>query len=289
MLINRAERRGYMYRIIKKEILNPDVELMVVHAPYVARKCEPGQFIILRVDEDGERIPLTIADYDRKKETVTIIYQVVGYSTKKLSNKNEGDFINDFVGPLGQPAPIHKVKRVLGIGGGVGIAPLYPQMKKMKDLGVQVDVLLGGRTNKHIIMENMFEEFVDNIYYATNDGSKGIKGFVTDKLLELLENGEKYDLVVAIGPLVMMKAIVNITKENNIKTNVSLNPIMIDGTGMCGGCRVTVGGETKFACVDGPDFDGFLVDFDECMQRQSMYKEEEEHICRIGIGDGNNA
>ncbi|MDO7977810.1 sulfide/dihydroorotate dehydrogenase-like FAD/NAD-binding protein [Oceanotoga sp. DSM 15011] len=278
-----------MYRIIKKEILNPDVELMVVHAPYVARKCEPGQFIILRVDEDGERIPLTIADYDRKKETVTIIYQVVGYSTKKLSNKNEGDFINDFVGPLGQPAPIHKVKRVLGIGGGVGIAPLYPQMKKMKDLGVQVDVLLGGRTNKHIIMENMFEEFVDNIYYATNDGSKGIKGFVTDKLLELLENGEKYDLVVAIGPLVMMKAIVNITKENNIKTNVSLNPIMIDGTGMCGGCRVTVGGETKFACVDGPDFDGFLVDFDECMQRQSMYKEEEEHICRIGIGDGNNA
>jgi NAD(P)H-flavin reductase len=289
MLINRAERRGYMYRIIKKEILNPDVELMVVHAPYVARKCEPGQFIILRVDEDGERIPLTIADYDRKKETVTIIYQVVGYSTKKLSNKNEGDFINDFVGPLGQPAPIHKVKRVLGIGGGVGIAPLYPQMKKMKDLGVQVDVLLGGRTNKHIIMENMFEEFVDNIHYATNDGSKGIKGFVTDKLLELLENGEKYDLVVAIGPLVMMKAIVNITKENNIKTNVSLNPIMIDGTGMCGGCRVTVGGETKFACVDGPDFDGFLVDFDECMQRQSMYKEEEEHICRIGIGDGNNA
>lgn len=278
-----------MYRIIKKEILNPDVELMVVHAPYVARKCEPGQFIILRVDEDGERIPLTIADYDRKKETVTIIYQVVGYSTKKLSNKNEGDFINDFVGPLGQPAPIHKVKRVLGIGGGVGIAPLYPQMKKMKDLGVQVDVLLGGRTNKHIIMENMFEEFVDNIHYATNDGSKGIKGFVTDKLLELLENGEKYDLVVAIGPLVMMKAIVNITKENNIKTNVSLNPIMIDGTGMCGGCRVTVGGETKFACVDGPDFDGFLVDFDECMQRQSMYKEEEEHICRIGIGDGNNA
>lgn len=275
-----------MYKIVAKRKLNDLVELMEIHAPYVARKCEPGQFIILRVDEEGERIPLTIADYDRKKETVTIIYQVVGYSTKKLSHKNEGDSVEDFVGPLGQEAPLHKVKRVLGIGGGVGIAPLYPQLKKMKELGVQVDTILGGRSDEFIILEDEMENISDNVYYATNDGSKGIKGFVTDKLNALIENGEKYDLVIAIGPLIMMKAVCEITKKHDIKTNVSLNPIMIDGTGMCGGCRVTVGGETKFACVDGPDFDGHQVDFDEAMRRQGMYKEEEkDHVCRLGLED----
>ncbi|GKX29915.1 ferredoxin-NADP+ reductase subunit alpha [Vallitalea longa] len=275
-----------MYKIVTKRKLNDLVELMEIEAPFVSRKCEPGQFIILRVDEEGERIPLTIADYDREKDTVTIIYQVVGYTTKKLSLKNEGDYIEDFVGPLGQEAPLHKVKRVLGIGGGVGIAPLYPQLKKMKELGVEVDAILGGRSDEFIILDTEMENTCDNVYYATNDGSKGIKGFVTDKLNELIENGEKYDLVIAIGPLIMMKTVCEITKKLGIKTNVSLNPIMIDGTGMCGGCRVTVGGETKFACVDGPDFDGHEVDFDEAMRRQGMYKEEEkDHVCRLGLED----
>lgn len=275
-----------MYKIVTKRKLNDLVELMEIEAPFVSRKCEPGQFIILRVDEEGERIPLTIADYDREKETVTIIYQVVGYSTKKLSLKKEGDCVEDFVGPLGQEAPLHKVKKVLGIGGGVGIAPLYPQLKKMKELGAEVDTILGGRSDEFIILDKEMEDVCDNVYYATNDGSKGIKGFVTDKLNELIENGEEYDLVIAIGPLIMMKAVCEITKKHNIKTNVSLNPIMIDGTGMCGGCRVTVGGETKFACVDGPDFDGHKVDFDEAMRRQGMYKEEEkDHVCRLGLED----
>lgn len=271
-----------MYIIKRKEKLNELVELMEIKAPYVAKKCEPGQFIILRVDDEGERIPLTIADYNREKETVTIIYQVVGYSTKKLSNKQVGDSIEDFVGPLGKPAPLKKVKRVLGIGGGVGIAPLYPQLKKMKDLGAKVDVILGGKSKDFIILEDEIESCSDNVYYATNDGSKGIKGFVTDQFNKLQQDGEEYDLVIAIGPLVMMKAVCEITKKFGIKTNVSLNPLMIDGTGMCGGCRVTVGGETKFACVDGPDFNGELVDFDEAMSRQGMYKEE-EHKCRLGL------
>jgi ferredoxin--NADP+ reductase len=274
-----------MYDIVKKEKLNDTVELMEVKAPYVSRRCEPGQFIILRVDKDGERIPLTIADYDREKETVTIIYQVVGYSTKKLSQKNPGDKIEDFAGPLGKAAPLPKVKKVLGIGGGVGIAPLYPQLKKLKSLGTHVDSILGGRSEEFIILQKEMEEVCDNTYYATNDGSKGIKGFVTDKLNELLEKGNEYDLVIAIGPLIMMKAVCEITKKLNIKTNVSLNPIMIDGTGMCGGCRVSVGGETKFACVDGPDFDGLKVDFDEAMRRQGMYKEEETHKCKLGLED----
>ncbi|GKX31127.1 ferredoxin-NADP+ reductase subunit alpha [Vallitalea longa] len=270
-----------MYKIVKKKTINSQVELMVVEAPFTARKCEPGQFIILRVNEDGERIPLTIADYDREAGTVTIIYQVVGYSTKLLSKKQEGDCINDFVGPLGQPTELKKCDRVLGIGGGVGAAPLYPQIKKLKSMGVSVDVIIGGRSEEYIILEDEFKEVCDNIYFATNDGTKGTKGFVTDVLNELLEKGNKYDEVIAIGPLIMMKAVVSVTKPLNIPTGVSLNPIMIDGTGMCGGCRVTVGGETKFACVDGPDFDGFLVDFDECMRRQSYYKEEEDHVCKL--------
>lgn len=274
-----------MYRIVQKVKLNDTVELMVVHAPYVARKCEPGQFVMVRVEEGGERIPLTIADYDRQEQTVTIIYQVVGYTTQRLSAKAEGESISDFAGPLGVPAAIHSgKKRVIGIGGGVGAAPLYPQLRKWKETGAAVDVILGGRTKEFVILEREFAAFCDNVYIATNDGSAGIQGFVTDVLNHLLEEGQAYDEVIAIGPLVMMKAIVGITKPLHIPTGVSLNPIMIDGTGMCGGCRVTIGGETKFACVDGPDFDGFLVDFDECIRRQGMYKEMEAHACRIGTG-----
>ncbi|MBQ4524331.1 MAG: sulfide/dihydroorotate dehydrogenase-like FAD/NAD-binding protein [Lachnospiraceae bacterium] len=272
-----------MYKIVKKEVLNQAVELMEVHAPFVARKCEAGQFVIVRVDEDGERVPLTIADYDREKETVTIIYQVVGYSTELLSKKKAGDFVCDFVGPLGKPAPLHKVDHVIGVAGGVGAAPLYPQLRKLHEMGVKVDVIIGGRSAEFVILEEKFKEFCDHVYIATNDGSKGKEGFVTDVLTELIEKGEKFDEVIAIGPLIMMKSVVNVTKPLNIPTGVSLNPVMIDGTGMCGGCRVTVGGKTQFACVDGPDFDGFLVDFDECMMRQGMYKEE-EHQCRMGRG-----
>jgi ferredoxin--NADP+ reductase len=273
-----------MYKIVEKKRLNDAVEKMVIKAPFVSKKCEPGQFIILRVDEEGERIPLTIADYNREEETVTIIYQVVGYSTRKLSQKQVGDSVEDFVGPLGKEAPLKPVKKVLGIGGGVGIAPLYPQLKKLKELGAEVDTILGGRNDELIILKDEVENVCDNTYFATNDGSKGIKGFVTDYLNKLIDEGNKYDLVIAIGPLVMMKAVCQITKEHDIKTNVSLNPIMIDGTGMCGGCRVTVGGEVKFACVDGPDFNGHKVDFDEAIRRQGMYKEEEhDHNCRLGL------
>lgn len=272
-----------MYKIVSKETLNQAVELMVIHAPYVARKCEAGQFIIIRVDEDGERVPLTIADYDREAETVTIIYQVVGYSTKLLSEKKAGDYVADFVGPLGQPSPLHKCEHVVGVAGGVGAAPLYPQLRKLHEMGVKVDVIIGGRSAEFVILKEKFEEFCDNVYITTDDGSLGTKGFVTNVLQELIDKGEKIDEVIAIGPLIMMKNVVKVTQPLNIKTAVSLNPIMIDGTGMCGGCRVSVGGKTMFACVDGPDFDGFEVDFDECMKRQIMFKEE-EHDCRIGRG-----
>lgn len=270
-----------MYPIIKKVSLNETVELMEVQCPFVARKCEPGQFIMLCVEPDGERIPLTIAGYDREKETITIIYQVVGHSTRKLSEKNVGDSIQDLVGPLGQEAHIPKGKKILGIGGGVGIAPLYPQLAKAKELGGEIDCILGGQTNDLIILKDEMTSICNKVHYASNDGSIGTKGFVTEPLTELLEKGETYDLVIAIGPLPMMKAVCDITKKYGIKTNVSLNPIMIDGTGMCGGCRVTVGNETKFACVDGPDFDGHLVNFEEAIKRQGMYKEE-EHKCRMG-------
>ncbi|MDF2925017.1 MAG: Cytochrome-c3 hydrogenase, gamma subunit [Paenibacillaceae bacterium] len=274
-----------MYTIINKYKLNDTVELMVVHAPFVARKCEPGQFVMVRVEEGGERIPLTIADYDRQNQTVTIIYQVVGYTTGRLAAKSAGDTITDFAGPLGQPADIHPGKqRIIGIGGGVGAAPLYPQLRKWKEAGASVDVILGGRSKEFIILEKEFSAFCDHVYMATNDGSAGVQGFVTDILAGLLSAENRYDEVIAIGPLPMMKAVVGITKPQGIPTGVSLNPIMIDGTGMCGGCRVTVGGETKFACVDGPDFDGLLVDFDECIRRQGMYKELEAHACRIGTG-----
>lgn len=274
-----------MYRIMAKDRLNSTVERMVVYAPYVARKCEPGQFVMLRVDDKGERIPLTIADFDRKQETVTIIYQAVGYSTKRLLDMQVGDMISDFAGPLGRPVELHPRRRVLGIGGGVGAAPLYPQLRKLHEMGITVDVILGGRSREYIILEEEFGQFCENVHLVTNDGSVGVQGFVTDVMKQLLAGEAAYDEVIAIGPLPMMKAVVDITKPLGVATGVSLNPIMIDGTGMCGGCRVTVGGETKFACVDGPDFDGLLVDFDECIRRQSMYKDMEAHACRIGRGE----
>lgn len=270
-----------MYKIVKKEMLNDVVELMEIHAPFVSKKCEPGQFIILRVGEDGERIPLTIADYDREKETITIIYQIVGYSTKELAKLNEGDCLTDFVGPLGAPTVFHQHKHVVGVAGGVGSAPLYPQLRALAEMGVEVDVIIGGREAQYVLWADKFKEFCKNVYIATDDGSVGTKGFVTTVLNELIEKGESIDEVIAIGPVPMMKAVVGVTKPKNIKTAVSLNPIMIDGTGMCGCCRVTVDGKIKFACVDGPDFDGLLVDFEELTNRQKMFKQEEGHICNL--------
>ena len=277
-----------MYKIVKKEVLNSVVVMMEIEAPYVAARCEAGQFVIVRVDEDGERIPLTIADFDRERNTVEIIFQVVGYSTTLMAKLNEGDYLQDFVGPLGQPAPLNKEwKRVIGVAGGVGAAPLYPQAKKLAEQGTKVDVIIGGRTAELVLLKEKFEKFCDNVYIMTDDGSLGEQGVVTKKLQELLDAGVKYDHAIAIGPLIMMKFVVALTKkpEYNLPTAVSLNPIMIDGTGMCGGCRLTVGGQTKFACVDGPDFDGHEVDFDEAMHRGSMYKEFEAHAreeaCRL--------
>lgn len=267
-----------MYKIVKKERLNDVVELMEVHAPMIARKCEPGQFIILRVGEDGERIPLTIADYDREAETITIIYQIVGFSTRQLAKLNEGDEITDFVGPLGVPTELHKSNHVVGIAGGVGSAPLYPQLKKLAEMGVDVDVIIGGREAQYVLWADKFKAFCKNVYVMTDDGSLGEKGFGTVKLQELIDSGDPIDEVIAIGPVPMMKAVVGVTKPHNLKTMVSLNPIMIDGTGMCGCCRVTVDGKIKFACVDGPDFDGLSVDFDELMARQRMFKEEEHQV-----------
>lgn len=270
-----------MYKILKKEKLNEVVELMEVYAPYVAKKCLAGQFIILRVDDQGERIPLTIADFDREKETITIIYQIVGYSTKELAKLNEGDEILDFVGPLGVPTEFHATKRVIGVAGGVGSAPLYPQIAALAESGIECDVIIGGRSSEYVLWADKFKDVCKNVYVATDDGSLGTKGFVTTVLTDLLEKGEVYDEVIAIGPVPMMKAVVGVTKPLNIKTAVSLNPIMIDGTGMCGCCRVTVDGKVRFACVDGPDFDGLLVDFDELTNRQKMFKHEEGHICNL--------
>lgn len=272
-----------MYKIVKKEVLNQSVVMMEVEAPYVARRCEAGQFVIVRLDEEGERVPLTIADFDRERNTVEIIFQTVGYSTTLLAKLEEGDYIHDFVGPLGQPAPLKPWKKVIGIAGGVGAAPLYPQLKKLSEAGVECDVIIGGRSKEFVILEEKFKKFCKNVYVMTDDGSYGEKGFGTVKLEELINAGAGYEHAIAIGPLIMMKNVVKVTKQYDLPTMVSLNPIMIDGTGMCGGCRVTVGGETKFACVDGPDFDGFLVDFDECMTRQGFYKEE-EHQCMMKLG-----
>ncbi|MGN0603798.1 MAG: sulfide/dihydroorotate dehydrogenase-like FAD/NAD-binding protein [Oscillospiraceae bacterium] len=266
-----------MYKIVRKKELNPTVTLMDIEAPMIAKKAEPGQFIILRVDEDGERIPLTVADFDREKGTVTIIFQIVGATTEKLNHKNEGEYIQDFVGPLGVASHTEGLKKVAVVGGGVGCAIAYPIAKKLHNLGCEVHSVVGFRNKDLVILEDEFNAVSDKLCMMTDDGSHGEKGLVTEALRKLIESGEKYDEVIAIGPLVMMKFVVAVTKEFGIKTVVSMNPIMIDGTGMCGGCRLTVGGETKFACVDGPDFDGFLVDFDEAMDRGSMYKPFERH------------
>lgn len=275
-----------MFQIIKKRVLGPNVTMMVIDAPFVARKAEPGQFIILRIHENGERIPLTIADYDRERGTVTIIFQEVGKTTKLLGTLNEGDAILDFVGPLGTASHFENVKKVAVIGGGLGTAIAYPQAKKLYGMGASVDTITGFRNKDLIILEKEMKAVSNRLFIMTDDGSNGNKGFVTDCLKRLIEDGNQYELVIAIGPLIMMKVVSNLTKEYGIKTVVSMNPVMIDGTGMCGGCRVTVGGKTKFACVDGPDFDGHEVDFDEAMRRQTMYKDEEktsaeEHECRL--------
>ena len=275
-----------MFRIVNKKELNSAVTLLEIEAPFVAKKAKAGQFIIFRVDEFSERVPLTIADYDREKGTVTIIFQKVGLSTKLLAEKEVGDSIRDFVGPLGVATEYDGFKKVAVVGGGVGCAIAYPQAKALHNLGVKVDVIAGFRNKDIVILEEEMSAVSDNYYLMTDDGTKGEKGFVTDKLKSLIEAGSQYDAVIAIGPIPMMKFVSLTTKPYGIKTIVSLNPIMIDGTGMCGGCRVTVGGEIKFACVDGPDFDGHQVDFDELMNRNSVYKKEEadlaeKHICRM--------
>ena len=276
-----------MAKVLRKKVLNESVTLLEVDAPLVARKALAGQFIILRIDEEGERIPLTIADYDREKGSVTIIFQKVGLTTQLLGDLEVGDEIRDFVGPLGLPTEIgENVKRVCVVGGGVGCAIAYPQAKSLHNAGIAVDVIAGFRSKDIVILEEEFRAVCDNLYLTTDDGSYGEKGFVTDKLGSLIDAGNRYDLVIAIGPIPMMKFVSKTTEPYGIKTLVSLNPIMVDGTGMCGGCRVTVGGKVKFACVDGPDFDGHQVDFDELMNRNSLYREREacekdRHACRM--------
>lgn len=274
-----------MNKIIKKVCLNPTVTLMDVEAPFIAKKAQPGQFIILRADETGERIPLTVAGYDREKGTVRIIFQVVGGSTMLLNTLNEGDYIHDFVGPLGRPTEIDGLKKVAVVGGGVGCAIAYPIAKELADRGCEVHSVIGFRNKDLVILEKEFEACSKEFRLMTDDGSMGTKGLVTNALEELIKAGNEYDEVITIGPLIMMKFVVKLTKQYNIKTTVSMNPIMIDGTGMCGGCRLTVGGKTKFACVDGPDFDGFEVDFDEAMARGRQYAEfeqkERDRFCNL--------
>ena len=271
-----------MYSIANKRQLSETVTLMEVDAPLIAKKALPGQFIIFRVDERGERIPLTIADYDREKGTVTIIFQHVGRSTLLLSQLGVGDDIYDFAGPLGTPSHLDGIKRACVVGGGVGCAIAYPQAKYLHEAGAKVDIIAGFRGKDIVILEDEMRAACDNLYITTDDGSYGEKGFVTDKLRALLDAGNQYDLVIAIGPVIMMKFVCKVTEPVNVPTVVSLNPIMIDGTGMCGGCRVTVDGKMRFACVDGPDFDGHKVDFDELMARNSFYRgEESDHTCRV--------
>jgi len=272
-------KRGndFMYEIRRKKVLNNTVTLMDIYAPRVAKKAEPGQFIIIRVDDNGERIPLTVADFDREKGTVTIIFQIVGATTQKLNMKNEGDTVADFVGPLGNATNTEGKKKVAIVGGGVGAAICYPVAKKFYQNGCEVHSIIGFRSKDIVILEEEFNNVSSKFVLMTDDGTAGNKGLVTDALRELIENGEEYDEVITIGPLMMMKFVCKLTKEFGIKTVVSMNPIMIDGTGMCGGCRLTVGGETKFACVDGPEFDGHQVDFDEVIARSSMYRDFEKH------------
>ena len=275
-----------MFKIVRKKQLNEQVVLLELEAPFIAAKAEAGQFIIFRLDENGERVPLTISDYDREKGTITIVFQTVGSSTTALGKMNEGDSISDVVGPLGTATEYgDNIKKVAVVGGGVGCAIAYPQAKKLFGMGAEVDLIAGFRSKDIVILEDEMKKVTSNLYICTDDGSYGTRGFVTDKLKELIEAGNNYDEVIAIGPVIMMKFISKLTKEYGIKTIVSLNPIMIDGTGMCGGCRVTVDGKIKYACVDGPDFDGHKVDFDELMKRNSAYREiESEHICRLTGG-----
>ncbi len=283
-----------MFEVLEKRELNEQVTLLKIAAPFVAKKAEPGQFIIFRIDEEGERVPLTIADFDREAGTVTIIFQKVGKSTVRLGAMNVGDALKDFVGPLGVASHFGgEVKKAAIIGGGLGTAIAYPQAKKLHSLGVDVTSICGFRNKDLIILEDEMNAVSDKLIITTDDGSNGNQGFVTTALENEITGGAAFDLVIAIGPLIMMKFVSQLTKKYGIKTIVSMNPIMVDGTGMCGGCRVTVGGETKFACVDGPDFDGHQIDFDEAMRRSQMYKSQEkqsleDHQCKIGLGKGEN-
>ncbi len=274
-----------MYRIVRKEALKPTVILYEIEAPMVAKKAEPGQFIILRVDENGERIPITIHDYDREKGTVTIIVQTVGATTEKLSHKQQGEFIQDFVGPLGRPTETEGKKKVCVVGGGVGCAIAYPVLKKFHDCGAEVHAVVGFKNKDVVILEDKFKSASDVMKLVTDDGSYGEKGLVTDALKQLIEEGNQYDEIFAIGPAIMMKFVSKTTEPYGIPTTVSMSPIMVDGPGMCGGCRLTVGGETKFACVDGPDFDGHKVDWDESLKRGKMYFDWERHkheeVCNL--------
>ncbi|MDY3618544.1 sulfide/dihydroorotate dehydrogenase-like FAD/NAD-binding protein [Agathobaculum sp.] len=275
-----------MYQIKEKRTLNANTKLMVVEAPHVARKAEPGQFIILRVTEDGERIPLTIAAFDREQGTITIIFQEVGATTMALGEKNVGESLADFVGPLGKASELEGLKKVAVVGGGLGCAIAYPQAKKLHEMGCEVDLIAGFRSKDIIILEDEMKAASTNLYVVTDDGSNGRKALVTEVLKELIDAGNQYDAVIAIGPMIMMKFVCETTRPYGINTIVSMNTIMVDGTGMCGGCRLTVGGETKFACVDGPDFDGHLVDFDSSMRRAAMYKAQERaaverHQCNL--------
>ena len=271
-----------MYKIKRHESLSENIFLIDVSAPRVAEKCLPGQFVIVRADEKGERIPLTICDYNRENGTVTFVVQIVGASTLKLSRLNENDGVEDIVGPLGVPSEIVtaddeflKNKNIVFVAGGVGTAPVYPQVKYLSERGYKFDVIIGAKSKNIVILEDEMKRYAKNMYVCTDDGSYGFKGLVTDKLSELTESGEKYDICVAIGPVVMMKFVSKLTEKLGIEQIVSMNPVMVDGTGMCGACRLTVGNEVKFACVDGPEFDGHKVDFDECMKRMTLYKTEE--------------
>ena len=266
-----------MFEVVEREALNPTVTRMVVSAPLIAKKAQPGQFVILRAGANSERIPLTVADYDREKGTVTIIFQLVGASTMELDTLRPGGCLHDLVGPLGRPTALEGLKKVAVVGGGVGSAIAWPIAKKLHELGCTVHSIVGFRSKELVILEKEFRAVSDELFLVTDDGSYGRKGVVTAPLEELIQGGAGYDQVIAIGPLVMMKFVCLTTKKYGVKTVVSMNPIMIDGTGMCGGCRLSVGGETKFACVDGPDFDGHLVDFDEAMQRGAMYRDFEAH------------
>ena len=271
-----------MYKIIKKRELNPTIFLMEVEAPRTAKNCLPGQFVIVRTDDEGERIPLTICDYNREKGTVTIVAQIIGAGTQFMSSLNEGDSFKDFVGPLGCPSELVnesiddlKKEKILFIAGGVGAAPVYPQVKWLHEHGIDADVIVGCKTKDLLILEDEMKAVAGNLYITTDDGSYGRSGMVTQTLKDLYAEGKTYDKCVCIGPMIMMKFAVMLTRELNLPTIVSLNPIMVDGTGMCGACRVSVGDEIKFACVDGPEFDGFKVNFDEAMRRQTLYKTEE--------------